>query len=214
MACEATPMDETVLMPVEVNLIDIPNRFSLWLPGVHPCLATTHNFVPDLRSCNSWMCLVRFLDYLVVEQYKSKEYQRWQHHKFNAGHLPWVHTSRWSSIALERTMSSANCQYLRLLQLFQYLVTSFCSWSIWTQYHLWQPSISRLGLTKTQCWLKSEDLCSMVGPLKNQGEDCTSIGGGKRSLDGCILWDARVIQQVAQGLMVWTDKKKKCFPYR
>ena len=47
MACEATPMGVTVLMLVGVNLIDIPNRFSLWLPGLHPCLATTHNFVPN-----------------------------------------------------------------------------------------------------------------------------------------------------------------------
>ena len=33
-------------------------------------------------------------------------------------------------------MPSAICHYLRFLQLFQSLVTSFCSWSIWIQYHL------------------------------------------------------------------------------
>ena len=45
-----------------------------------------------------------------------------------------------SSIALERIKviqtPSAVCHYLRLLQWFQSPVTSFCSWSIWTLYHL------------------------------------------------------------------------------
>ena len=45
MASEA--MGVTVLMLVGVDLIDIQYRFSLLLPGLHPCLATTHNFVPN-----------------------------------------------------------------------------------------------------------------------------------------------------------------------
>ena len=47
MASEATLMDVMVLMLVGVDLIDIQNKFSLLLPGLHPCLATTHNFVPN-----------------------------------------------------------------------------------------------------------------------------------------------------------------------
>ena len=48
----------------------------------------------------------------------------------------------------------ATCQFLRLLQSFKFLVTSSCSWSIWTLYRLRQPTRFRLGPTKTQCWLK------------------------------------------------------------
>ena len=44
--------------------------------------------------------------------------------------------------------------FLRLLQPFQSLVISSCSWSIGRVYCLRQPSRSRLGPTKTQCWLK------------------------------------------------------------
>ena len=44
--------------------------------------------------------------------------------------------------------------FLRLLQSFQSLIISSCSWSIWTVYCLRQPSSSRFGPTKTQCWLK------------------------------------------------------------
>ena len=73
----------------------------------------------------------------------------------------------------------AVCHFLRLLQSFHFLVTSSCSQSIWTLYCLRQPTRSRLGPTKTQCWLKCEDLCSMVGFLKSQREECSRIGGGK-----------------------------------
>ena len=72
MPSEATPMSVTVLMLVGVDLIDIQYRFSLLLPGLHPCLATTHNFVPNSS-------FLQFLDvslavpgllclFLVVEQ--------------------------------------------------------------------------------------------------------------------------------------------------
>ena len=59
------------------------------------------------------------------------------------------------------------CHFLKLLQSILTLVTSF-SWSIWTLYCLRQPSRSKLGPTKIQCWLKCIDLCSMVGLLKSQ----------------------------------------------
>ena len=47
----------------------------------------------------------------------------------------------------------AACHFLRLLHSFQSLITSSCSWSTWTLYHLRQPNRSRLGPTKTQCWV-------------------------------------------------------------
>ena len=65
-------MGVTVLMLVGVDLIDIQYRFSLLLPGLHPCLATTHNFVPNSsflqfldvsRAVPGLHCL-----FLVVEQ--------------------------------------------------------------------------------------------------------------------------------------------------
>ena len=78
----------------------------------------------------------------------------------------------------------AICHFLRLLQSFHFLVTSSCSWSIWTLYRLRQPTRSRLGPTKTQCWLKCKDLCPMVGFLKSQREECSKIvpGGGTITL--------------------------------
>ena len=72
----------------------------------------------------------------------------------------------------------AICYFLRLLQSFQSLVTSSSSWSIWTLYCLRQSTRSRLGPAKTQRWLKC-NLCSMVGLLKSQREECSRIGGGK-----------------------------------
>ena len=90
----------------------------------------------------------------------------------------------------------AICHFLRLLQSFQSLATSPCSWSTWTLYHHRQPSRSRLGPTKTQCWLKCKNLCSMVSLLKSQ------IKGGVQQnwrrqelsgLDGCVLWGTRVV---------------------
>ena len=72
MASEATPMGVTVLVLVGVDLIDTQNRFSSSLPGLHPCLATTHNILPNSS-------FLQFLDvshavpgllalFLVVEQ--------------------------------------------------------------------------------------------------------------------------------------------------
>ena len=66
-------------------------------------------------------------------------------------------------------------------------VTSSCSWSIWTLYCLRQSTRSKLGsATKTQCWLKCKFLCSMVGLLKSQREECSRIGGGRVGCAGCL----------------------------
>ena len=48
------------------------------------------------------------------------------------------------------------------------------------------PSRSRLGPTKTQCYIKCKDFCSMVGLLKSQREECSRIGGGKSWV--CWIW--------------------------
>ena len=94
----------------------------------------------------------------------------------------------------------AICHFLRLLRSFQFLVTLACSWSIWTLYRLRQPSSSRLGPTKTQCWLKCKDLCSMVDLLKSQREECKRNWRRKELsvLDGCVLWGARGVVQIPQ----------------
>ena len=100
------------------------------------------------------------------------------------------------SIHFQSSLLPGLCRLLRLLQLFQPLVTSSFSWSIWTLYRFRQPSRSKLGPTKTQCWLKCKDVCSMVGLLKSQ-----IIGGVQQNwrrqelsvLDGCVLWGARVV---------------------
>ena len=62
----------------------------------------------------------------------------------------------------------AVCNFLRLLQSFQSLITSTCSWSIWMLYCLRQPNRSRLGPKKTQCWLKCKDLCSIFSRAKGR----------------------------------------------
>ena len=87
----------------------------------------------------------------------------------------------------------AICHFLRLLQSFQFLVTSSCSW---TQYHLRQPTRSRLGPTKTQCWLKCEDLCSMHGWLSLESKGGVQQNWRRQELsvqDVCVLWDATVV---------------------
>ena len=74
----------------------------------------------------------------------------------------------------------AVCHFLRLIQSFQSLVTSSCSWSIWTLYRLRQLSRSRLGPRFVlHGWPPQE-----------------TIGGVQHSwrrkelsvLDGCVLW--------------------------
>ena len=64
----------------------------------------------------------------------------------------------------------AICHFLRirLIQLFQSLVTSSWSWSIWTQHRLRLPTRSKLGPTKAQCWLKCKDLC-LISQELNEG---------------------------------------------
>ena len=79
------------------------------------------------------------------------------------------------------------CHFFRLLQSFQFLVTSSCSWSIWTLYRLRQPTRSRLGPTKTQCWLKCKDLCSMVGFLKIvKGRSAAQLEEARVECAGCL----------------------------
>ena len=40
-------MGVTVLMLVGVGLLDTQHKFAPWPPGLHPSLATTHNFWPN-----------------------------------------------------------------------------------------------------------------------------------------------------------------------
>ena len=85
----------------------------------------------------------------------------------------------------------AICHFLRLLQSFQFLLTSSCSQSVWTLYHLSQPD-QDLDQQRHSAGSSAKDLCSMVGFLKggvqqNWRRQKLSV------LDGCVLWGARVV---------------------
>ena len=73
----------------------------------------------------------------------------------------------------------AVCHLLRLLQSFQSLVNSSCSWSIWTVYLLRQPSRSRLGPTKTQCWLKRKICAPWLAFSRAKGRSAAELEEGR-----------------------------------
>ena len=68
----------------------------------------------------------------------------------------------------------AICHFLRLLQSFQSLVTSSCSWSFGQCIALDSQADQVLDHQR-QCWLKCKDLCSMVGLLKSQGRSAAEL---------------------------------------
>ena len=88
----------------------------------------------------------------------------------------------------------AICNFLRLLQPFQSLVVSSCSWSIGRVYCFRQPSRSRLGPTKTQCWLKQKICAPWISFSRAKGRVQQNWRREELSvLDGCVLWGERVV---------------------
>ena len=75
-------------------------------------------------------------------------------------------------------------------------VTSSCSWSIWTLYRLRQSSGSRLGPTKTQCYIAQVQRFVLHGWPSQEPKGGVQQNWRRQELgvqDVCVLWGARVV---------------------